>query len=427
MPGTRNEDRPSSIPPVSRRLEGNELADYLVEIGTVLAAYGCPSYRTEDVIRTVAEMEGYRASPFALPTGLFVSLETHDGRPPLHRMERVEDWGVDLGRLTEIDEVFNDVAARKTSIADARVRLGELIAKPPPYPAWVRWGATAFTSAAAAVFFRGRLVEIVASAIAAIGIALMGWLMTRRAFARAGGRFLVDFFAGFFAASVAGITTLLFPHASTQVIVLAGVIARVPGMTFTTGLAELARKNLVSGGARLMEALVTLLSLLFGIALAVGIAPLVGKTETHEPVLVALSFPFQVAALIAEAVAFGVVFSVPRRYMWAAIISGATGYAVTHLSMRYFPGHLAAFAAALAVCTFANGLARFTERPAQLFQVPGMMLLVPGSFGFLSLGDFMRGNVIQGATNGFQMLLVGGALVMGVLMSNVILPARKLL
>jgi uncharacterized membrane protein YjjP (DUF1212 family) len=58
-----------------------------------------------------------------------------------------------------------------------------------------------------------------------------------------------------------------------------------------------------------------------------------------------------------------------------------------------------------------------------------MMLLVPGSFGFLSLDDFLRGDVVAGAAKGFQMLLVGvgGALVMGVLVSNLVLPARKLL
>lgn len=409
--------------PPSRRLAGNELADYLVEIGTTLSAYGCPSYRTEDVIRRVAELEGYRASPFSLPTGLFLSIETHDGRPPIQRMERVEEWKVNLGRLTEVDEIFNDVADRKTSIADARVRLAELIASPPPYGAFARWAATAIVSGAAAVFFRGRAIEIVASALSGIVIAGVARLMNKAA----GGRFLVDFVGGFFAAAIAGACSIMFPHVSSQVIVLGGVVSLMPGMTFTTGLAELARKNLVSGGARLMEALVALLSLLFGIAVAVGIAPLLGKRETSEPALVALSFPFQVAALIAAAIAFGVVFSVPRRYMWAAILSGATGYAVTHLSMRYFPGHLAAFAAALAVCTFANGLARLTGRPVQLFQVPGMMLLVPGSFGFLSLGDFMRGNVVEGATKACQMLLVGGALVMGVLVSNLVLPPRKLL
>ncbi len=48
-----------------------ELADYLLDIGATLASYGCPSYRLEDVIRAVADAEGFRAEPFALPTACF--------------------------------------------------------------------------------------------------------------------------------------------------------------------------------------------------------------------------------------------------------------------------------------------------------------------------------------------------------------------
>jgi uncharacterized membrane protein YjjB (DUF3815 family) len=113
--------------------------------------------------------------------------------------------------------------------------------------------------------------------------------------------------------------------------------------------------------------------------------------------------------------------------LWAALVSGATGYVATALCTRTLPSHVAAFIAALCVCTLANGLARKTNRPSQLFQLPGMTLLVPGSFGFLSLGDFLQGDVMGGAAKGFQMVLIAGALVMGVLVSNLVLPARKLL
>ena len=56
-----------------------------------------------------------------------------------------------------------------------------------------------------------------------------------------------------------------------------------------------------------------------------------------------------------------------------------------------------------------------------------MMLLVPGSFGFLSLEDFLRGDFLNGAAKGFSMLLITGALVTGILLANVLLPAKKLL
>ena len=56
-----------------------------------------------------------------------------------------------------------------------------------------------------------------------------------------------------------------------------------------------------------------------------------------------------------------------------------------------------------------------------------MMLLVPGSVGFLSLEDFLRGDFASGQAKGFTMLLIAGGIVTGVLLANVGLPAKKLL
>jgi uncharacterized membrane protein YjjB (DUF3815 family) len=229
------------------------------------------------------------------------------------------------------------------------------------------------------------------------------------------------------AASVAWGAARAHPSVSREVIVLAGVIALVPGMTLTTGLAELARKNLVAGAGRLMEALVAFTLILFGIAFEIGIEHLTKLPPGPAGPRSALPIGWQAVALVAAALAFAVVFAVPRAYLWAAIASGAIGYVASALGTQYLPGHVAAFGAALAVCASANLFARVTGRPAQLFQLPGLMLLVPGSFGFLSLESFLSGDFPKGAAQGFQMLLVASALVTGVLVSNLVVPPKKLL
>lgn len=75
--GIRLDDEPT---PSARVRSREDLADYLLDIGATLAAYGCPSYRLEDVIRLIADVEGHRADPFALPTGLFLRVTAKDGR-----------------------------------------------------------------------------------------------------------------------------------------------------------------------------------------------------------------------------------------------------------------------------------------------------------------------------------------------------------
>jgi uncharacterized membrane protein YjjP (DUF1212 family) len=416
--------------PSARHRSREELADYLLDIGATLASYGCPSYRLEDVIRLVAETEGYRAEPFALPTGLFLRVVPKERGavpvPEVHRMTRVSDWGVDLDRLSMVDAIFNDVAHRRATIEQARARIRAVVNRPPLWSPAVVWAATTVASGAAAVFFRGSVVDILVASI--VGAAVGG---ARIALGRRPEqRLLSDFMGGLFAAMCAWLATRVWPTAAPEVIVLAGAISLFPGMTFTTGLAEVAQKNLVSGGARLMESAVTLLLILFGVALVAGFQKMAGVAppliDVARP---GLGLPYQAIALVVSSVAFGVLFQVPRRYMWTALVSGATGYAVTALAMRHIPEapHVAAFCSSLAVCVLANALARIMDRPAQLFQLPGMILLVPGSFGFVSLGDLLAKKPEAGVQEAFTMALVGAALVIGVLVANVVLPARKLL
>ena len=414
---------PMTQGPESKRLSPEDFVDYLLELGSALLSYGCPSYRLEEVVGAVAALEGYEAEVFGLPTGLFVGLRGRGVQGQLLRMIRAKSWAVDLGRLVAVDGIFNDVAARRPTIQEARARLPALERERPAYPRALHWLATALVAGAAAVFFRGRPLEVGLSAVAGACVGMVGWVLGRVPHAR----FLVEFFGAFVAASFAWGCTHFRPGLSREVIILSAVIPLVPGMTLTTGLAELAQKNLVTGSARCMEAFVAFLSILFGIALAIGVEKLLGDGSGGEGVRKGLALPYQAAGLLCASLAFAVLFSIPRRFIWGAVFSGGIGYIATGVATRYLPGHIAAFVAALSICLFANACARVSQRPAQLFQLPGMMLLVPGSFGFLSLEDFLRGDFVHGAAKGFDMLLIGGALVTGVLLANVLLPARKLL
>jgi uncharacterized membrane protein YjjP (DUF1212 family) len=429
QPASEEPNEPAPRPSQAHRSR-EQLADYLLDIGATLASFGCPSYRLEDVIRMVAEVEGYRAEPFALPTGLFLRVVPKergaDPVPEVHRMTRLSDWGVDLDRLTLVDEIFNDVAYRRSTIEQARARIREIVKRPPLWSPALVWAATTVAAGAAAVFFRGGLVEVLVASI--VGSVIGGSrVLTDR---RPAHRLLSEFMGGLFAAVCAWLATRVWPGAAPEVIVLAGAISLFPGMTFTTGLAEVAQKNLVSGGARLMESAVTLLLILFGVALVAGLQKVTGAAlPTAEVARAGLGLPYQALALVVSSIAFGITFQVPRRYMWTALVSGATGYAATALAVRYLPEapHVAAFCAALAVCVLSNILARVMDKPAQLFQLPGMILLVPGSFGYVSLGQLLAKKAEAGVQEGFMMALVGAALVIGVLVANVVAPARKLL
>ncbi|MBL8741563.1 MAG: threonine/serine exporter family protein, partial [Myxococcales bacterium] len=287
---------------------------------------------------------------------------------------------------------------------------------------WSLWLATAVTSGSAAVLFRGSAVDVAIAAVTGVAIFGLGALLGKHPQAR----FLLDF-VGALVASLLAAAGASVVGGSREVVLLAGMIALFPGMTFTTALAELAQKNLVAGAARLMEAAVTFIALVFGIALSIALTSWLDVGMAAPPAKAPLAWPIQALAAVGTSLSLGVVFGVPRRLLWTALISGAAGYATTALAGPYLPSYVAAFVAATIVCAIANLLARKTHRPAQLYQLPGMMLLVPGSLGFLSLGDLLKGTYEAGVEKGLLTLLIAGGLVMGVLLANVLFPPNKLL
>jgi uncharacterized membrane protein YjjB (DUF3815 family) len=239
-------------------------------------------------------------------------------------------------------------------------------------------------------------------------------------------RSIESFVGGLVAGSTAWVATLLSPGSTREVFILAIMVQLLPGLTLTTGLAELSYKNLVAGTARLMHAGITLLSLAFGIAVVVSLAkvltPNAGVIVARAP----LGWWWQVIALLVAALSFGVMLGLPKSQLHVALVAGVLVWGVT-LATRPLPGVHAAFLNALALSLGANLWARLTRRPAQIFLMPGLLLLVPGALSFRSLDTLLSGDAVSGISSGADVLLIAGGLVMGLLVANVALPPRKAL
>ena len=87
----------------------------------------------------------------------------------------------------------------------------------------------------------------------------------------------------------------------------------------------------------------------------------------------------------------------------------------------------APFLGALAVGVVSNAYARWIDRPASVAQIPGILILVPGSVGYRSLTALLDRQTIEGIDLAFTMTLVATSLVGGLLAANVILPPKRIL
>ncbi len=108
-------------------------------------------------------------------------------------------------------------------------------------------------------------------------------------------------------------------------------------------------------------------------------------------------------------------------------LSAMVAYWGARLGVEFLGTGMGAVVGALLAGLVSNLFARLKRRPAVVLIVPSIILLVPGSIGYRSLSLMMSHDVTSGIGNAFEALLVGMALVAGLLLANVLLPSRNAL
>ena len=211
-----------------------------------------------------------------------------------------------------------------------------------------------------------------------------------------------------------------------SVVLIAGIVVLLPGLTVTTAILELATANLVSGTARLMGGFVTFLQLGFGIALgakAVEILPRIAAPPAPEP----LPGWVAIAATMISALAYTVLLRARPRDLWWILVAVSIALLGSQIGGRVLGPELGAFVGALALATASHAFARIWDRPVNMMLAPGILLLVPGSIGFLSIQSLLENDPQTAVATAFRMALVAMALAAGILVATAAVPPRRAL
>lgn len=405
--------------PASRASREDQIT-FVLALGEALHVYGTPAHRLEDALGAVSARFELRGQFFSTPTSITAAFGA-PGTQSTHLL-RVQPGVIDLHRLAEVDEIANRVIRGEQEI-EAGLREIEALGRAPRlYPEWATLLASALISAATARFFQGSWREIVLAG----GIGLVVGAMSVRAMRSQQTMWLLEPVAACLAALLAALGALVLGPASIYLATVSGLISLMPGFTLTIAMTELATRNLVSGTARLMGALLILVELGFGVALGQKLASWLALTPPPPGSGPMFGWTEAVALPIATA-GFAVLFETRRRDMVWFMGAGALGYIGGRVGASWLGPELGAFVGALVVGAASNAFARWLDRPATILLVPGIILLVPGSIGFRSMTAMIDHDVIGGVGTAFTMILIASALVAGLLFANVLVSPRRAL
>jgi len=223
--------------------------------------FGGETYRVEETIERMCRARGLmHVSPFAVPTGIFLSDDRLEG---FSFIKRIKSRSIDLKRISELNDLVRKYCGGSFTEDEMLIKLKE-IAKESGYQRWQVVLAAGVSAAFFSMLAKGNLHTFWVSLVMGCIVAYLRQMMIRKTLTT----LMADGIAGFLVASLAVAAHRLGLMQEIAPVIIGNMMPLVPGVAFTNGLRDLIHGDLVSGTTRVVEALL----IAFAIALGVGIA-----------------------------------------------------------------------------------------------------------------------------------------------------------
>lgn len=396
---------------------------FLIQLGKMLHKFGTPAYRLEGHILEVARVLGIGAA-FAITPTLLTFVIWHPDEGVEHTtVARVMPGELDLGSLSFADEIVDAVIQGRMPLEEAMARLEALEAMPNPYPRWATGAAFGLAGGAFALLMQCTWSNVGWASL--LSLLVYAFVLWAERSSRVQG--MLEPLVAMVAALVATFLAVhVDPHLQVPMVVLSAIIVFIPGLALTLGLAELAARHVLSGTARVMDAVMLLFKLYFGAFLGI----VLGERLVGAPAAVALPVPppawtswLAVAALCSALV---VIFRTRPRHAFWGILSGFIAYGASLWGAHHLGLALGAFVGAFAVGLYGNLFNRLLHAPASIASLQGMIVLVPGSKTYIGLNALISGqHMVANPQLLQQTFLIFMSLVAGFIFSLVALPPKK--
>ena len=223
---------------------------------------GGETYRAEETVERMCQGLGIpRVDVLALPTGLMLTMTMEDDST-LSRIVRVHNRSTDLGRIDQCNDISRKVASGHMSAEEALKALRD-IRQSTPQRRFLLVGASALSAASFTVMLGGSWIDFIVSFFCgALVQLLMPPLQKMRVPV-----LISSMIAGALTTLMALTSTLLLPGVTIEPIISGAIMPLLPGLAVTNAMRDTMRGDLVSGGARAIEAILSVMMLAAGIGL----------------------------------------------------------------------------------------------------------------------------------------------------------------
>ena len=244
-----------------------------VRAGEIMMKSGAEIYRVEETIfRICKACEIDNVEVFAMPTGIFVTLDNDISDDSVSTyIRRIRSGETDLNKISLVNQFSREFTTTDMTIDEGLTRLEEIDGKK-RYHVLLRLLAAGICAASFAVIFGGNATDFVLAF--ATGIICYG-------LARVLNRFDINFFiTGLCCCALAAFIALLMAAIISEArfgpIISGTIMLFVPGVAITNSIRDFLSGDMLAGLARMVEAVLTAVSLAAGAGLILKLWTMIG-------------------------------------------------------------------------------------------------------------------------------------------------------
>lgn len=240
-----------------------DLLDTCLTAGVLMIEGGSEMYRVEDTMLRIAKSAG-EPDPrvFVVPTGVFMSLDHGNYCQSILVHER----NINLELVDRINSLSRAFADKKITLQEVKREVDKIAHGGfPTFPLWLQTIGAAVLSATLMVMFMNNYDWVDFPAAAFVGaIGFLSFYYFKR-FTNV--KFLAELVAALVMTVVAAGLVNLFPKMIIDNILTGALMPLVPGLALTNALRDLFKGDILSGMAKICEALLTAFALGGGVGI----------------------------------------------------------------------------------------------------------------------------------------------------------------
>lgn len=408
-----------------------QVLDLCLRVGEMLLSNGAGAADVTATMNSVARAYGVRAPQVDVTfTSLAMSAQAMPEEPPLIQIRQVTQREIDYDDLTRVDHLVRDVTAGRVEVKDARARIARIASSGHARPRWAAILGSGVSGAGIALMLGGDAVVIAVAFLAAVTIVRLQLGMARRRMPY----FYQQIAGGAVATVLAAVATRAFEplvDVDASLVVTANIIMLLAGIGFMGAIQDALSGFYVTGGARILEALLATAGIIAGVSGGISVAAVLRvDLPALSPArfdLTSVSVAAVGAGIAAAAFAYG--SYAPKRSLVPLGLLAALAMVISQtIDLQDFGRPWAVGIAAFVVGLVSYTLAGRIRVPPLVIVVPAIVPMLPGLSiyrGLSLLGEAERGFVAGGLLAMVTAASVAIALAAGVILGEYVAQPVK--